>query len=178
MHKILGKDEFAPYYQSYVELVSEGDFHDLLVEGIDKTSNLVSQIPEEQGMFRYADNKWTIKELLGHMADTERIMAHRILSVVRGDAVSLPGFDEETYVQAASFNKQTINDLLQNLQAVRRSTIHLVKSIEADCMLKSGTANNCNVTARALIVIILGHELHHCNILKERYLSRINGQAD
>ncbi|WP_419958940.1 DinB family protein [Psychrobacillus sp. BM2] len=173
MHKILGKDEYAPYYQSYVELVSEEDFDNLLEEGIDKTSNLVSNIAEEQGMLRYADNKWTIKELLGHMADTERIMAHRLLSVVRGDAVSLPGFDEGNYVQAASFNEQSINDLLQNLQAVRRSTIHLVKSIDADSMLKSGTANNSNVTARAIIVIILGHEQHHCNILRERYLSTV-----
>lgn len=176
MQKIIGKDEFAPYYQSYVELVSEGDFLKLLEEGMDKTNNLVSNIPEKLGMFRYADGKWTVKELLGHMADTERIMAHRLLSVVRGDAVSLPGFDEETYVQAASFNSQTINDLLQNLQAVRMSTIHLVKSIDPNSMRKSGTANSSNVTARALIVIILGHELHHCNILNERYLSRINEQ--
>jgi len=170
MQRILGKDEYAPYYQSYVDLVSEGAFHQLLEEGMEKTSNLVSPLSEEQGMFRYAIGKWTVKELLGHMADTERIMTHRLLSVVRGDAVSLPGFDEESYVQAASFNEQTISDLLQNLQAVRRSTIHLVKSIDAPSMLKGGTANNTNVTARALIVIILGHELHHCNILKERYL--------
>lgn len=171
MQNILGKDEYAPYYQSYVELVSDGDYHNLLEEGIDKTIDLVSQLSEEQGMFRYADGKWTVKELLGHMADTERIMTHRLLSIVRGDAESLPGFDEEIYVQAASFNEQTINDLLQNLQAVRSSTIHLVKSIDADSMLKSGTANNANVTARAIIVIILGHELHHCNILRERYIA-------
>ncbi len=170
MQKILGKAEYAPYYQSYVELVSEGDFVNLLEEGIDKTTRLVSHLSEEQGMFRYAAEKWTVKELLGHMADTERIMAHRLLSVVRGDAVSLPGFDEEVYVKSASFNEQSINDLLQNLQAVRSSTIHLVKSIDAESMQKSGTANNSNVTARALVVIILGHELHHCNILRDRYL--------
>ncbi|MCZ8534825.1 DinB family protein [Psychrobacillus psychrodurans] len=171
MQKILGKDEYAPYYQSYVELVSEGDFVNLLEEGIGKTTQLVSHLSEEQGMFRYAAEKWTVKELLGHMADTERIMAHRLLSVVRGDAVSLPGFDEEVYVQAASFNEQSVNDLLQNLQAVRSSTIHLMKSIDAESMQKSGTANNSNVTVRALVVIILGHELHHCNILKDRYLA-------
>jgi len=171
MHKILEKEEYAPYYQSYVELVSEGEFHNLLEKGMDQTTNLVSQFSEERGMFRYEIGKWTVKELLGHMADTERIMSHRLLSVLRGDAVSLPGFDEESYVQAASFNEQTISDLLENLQAVRRSTLHLVKSVDAVSMRKSGTANNSNVTARALIVIILGHELHHCNILKERYLA-------
>ncbi|MFJ8064591.1 DinB family protein [Psychrobacillus sp. NPDC096426] len=169
MHRLLEKDEYAPNFSSYVKLVPEGDLIQTLEKQMEKTIGLLLNISDDQAHFRYASGKWSIKEVLGHMADTEHIMAYRLLSIARGETASLPGFNEEEYVQNASFDKQSVKDLLQNLYIVRQSTIHLIQSLTKEDLLRRGTANNSEITVRALIVIIAGHELHHCNIIKDRY---------
>lgn len=162
--------EFAPYYLPYVNLVPEGDLLHILKEQMEETIHLLQNISETQGQFRYAPDKWSIKEVIGHMADTERVMGYRLLCIARGDTVSLPGFNENDYVLHASFNKQSMEDLLENLNAVRQSTLHLIKNLDREAWLRRGIANNHEVTVRALATIMAGHELHHRQIIKERYL--------
>ncbi|WP_391115780.1 DinB family protein [Psychrobacillus sp. L3] len=171
MQKLLGKNEYAHYYSTYVELVSDGDFIQTLVQQMEETIALLQDISDHQAHFRYAPEKWSLKEVIGHMADTERIMGFRLLSIARGETVALPGYNDNEYVQNASFDKQSVEDLLQNLYVVRQSTIHLIKSLSSEDLLRRGTANNSEISVRALIVIIAGHELHHRNIMRERYIS-------
>lgn len=171
MYKLLEKNEYAPYYSTYVELVSDGDFIQTLVQQMEETIALLKDISDHQAHFRYAPEKWSLKEVIGHIADTERIMSFRLVSIARGETVALPGYNDNEYVQNASFNKQSVEDLLQNLYIVRQSTIHLIKSLSSEDLLRRGTANNSEVTVRALIAIIAGHELHHRNIIRERYFS-------
>ncbi|KQL33277.1 DinB family protein [Psychrobacillus sp. FJAT-21963] len=171
MKKLIEKNEYAPYYSPYVDLVSEGNIIEILEKQIEETSTFLKNISDQQALFRYAPEKWSIKEVIGHMADTERIMAYRLLSFARGETNSLPGFSEMEYVQHAFFDKQSIDDLIENLIVVRQSTIQLVKSLSNEALQRRGIANNHEITVRALIVIITGHELHHGNILNERYIS-------
>ncbi|MEI4770411.1 DinB family protein [Psychrobacillus sp. FJAT-51614] len=171
MRKLLEKNDYAPYYAPYVDLVPEGDFIEILSQQMEEIRNFFYEISDQQALFKYAPEKWSIKEVIGHMADTERVMAYRLLAFARGDSNSLPGFDETEYMQHAFFDKQSIDDLIESLLVVRRSTIQLVKSLSNEDLQRRGIANNHEITVRALIVIIAGHELHHRNIIKERYIS-------
>lgn len=162
--------EYAPYYSPYLKLVPNGDIIDILSKQLEGIHELLSGISEEQALFKYGPDKWTIKEVLGHLMDTERIMAYRLLCIARGDQTSLPGYNEENYVQNAHFNQHSLRDLLGDLSVVRKSTIRLLDVLETDDWLKAGTANHYPVTVRAIAYIIAGHEKHHLNILKERYL--------
>ncbi|WP_257149727.1 DinB family protein [Bacillus toyonensis] len=134
-----------------------------------ETNLLLKDISDSEGHFRYAPNKWSIKEVIGHIADTERIMAYRLLSIARGETAELPGYNDDMYVLRAAFDKQSMQDLLTNLTVVRQSTVHLLKSLDKDAWLQRGIANNSEVTVRALANIIAGHELHHRQIIKVRY---------
>lgn len=163
-------DEYNPSFSTYISLVPEGDIETILQEQIEETLHLLNSISEQQAHFKYAPEKWSIKEVLGHLADAERIMAYRLLTIARGDSVSLPGFEENEYVQSANFNRQSIKELLENLHSVRQSTIHLLKGLEEETWLQKGNANHSVVSVRALAYIITGHEIHHRRILKERYL--------
>jgi uncharacterized damage-inducible protein DinB len=165
------KGEYNNYYTAYVNLVPNGDIFLILDKQIQDTVNLCKDISDNQGLFRYAPNKWSFKEVIGHMTDTERIMSYRLLCIARGEKESLPGFDENVYVNKGSFDKQSIHDLLESLTIVRQSTLHLLKSLDDQALLRQGSANNSEVTVRALAYIIAGHELHHRQILKERYIS-------
>jgi len=170
MHKLLEKNEYAPYYSTYVELVPDGDIMIILEKQMEETITLLQDISEQQAHCRYAPGKWDIKEVIGHLADTERIMGYRLLSIARGETIALPGYDDVAYVQNAEFDKQSVEELLQNLSAVRQSTIHLIKSLTSEDWLRRGIANNYEVTVRALIAIISGHEIHHRTIIRERYI--------
>lgn len=168
---MLATNEYAPYYSTYVKLVNDDE--DLLGNfalQMEETIALLQDISDYQAQFRYSPEKWSIKEVIGHMADTERIMSYRLLCIARGETIDLPGFDETEYVQNASFNQQSVEDLLQDLFVVRQSTLHLIKSLTSEDLTRRGTANHSDVTVRALIVIIAGHELHHRNIIRERYI--------
>ncbi len=171
MLKQLERNEYASYYQPYVDLVPEGDLIHSLSRQMEETVAFLKDITDAQGEFRYAEGKWSIKEVIGHMIDTERIMAYRLLAIARGERNNLPGFDEEEYVQQASFTKQSVEELIQSFSIVRQSTIVLLKSLASEEWLHWGSANNFDTTVRALAVIIAGHELHHIQIIKERYLN-------
>lgn len=162
--------EHAPYYARYIALVPDGDIVETLRRQRDETRRLLLAIPEERGGHRYADGKWSIREMLGHLTDTERVMAYRALRIARGDSTPLAGFDQDTFVAGANFDRRTIADLEQEQEHVRDATIALFGSLEEDAFGRRGTANDVEVTARALAFIIAGHEQHHLEILRTRYL--------
>lgn len=170
MKKLLESSEYAPYYSTYVNLVPEGDILNILTRQMEDTSAHLLDLTEQQSRFSYGDGKWTIKEVIGHIADTERIMAYRLLSFARGETAELPGYDDNKYVKNAHFNVQSVQQLLQNLSMVRQSTIHLIKSLPSEAFMRRGKANGSGVTVRALMYIIAEHELHHRNIIKQRYM--------
>jgi hypothetical protein len=162
--------EFSEYHTGYIQLVPEGDLIPILEQQLKDTICLLNNLTEEKAGFRYAPEKWSIKEMVGHMADTERIMSYRLLRFSRGDETPLAGFEEDDYVRGASFDAATLEDLIDNFTAVRKATIALLKGIAPEAFLRSGFVNKGNLSARALAYILAGHELHHRSVLKARYL--------
>ncbi|MFE1245723.1 DinB family protein [Fictibacillus sp. NPDC058756] len=171
MDKFPSAYEYADYYASYVKLVPPGDIIQILRDQMKETVALLNTLTEPQSEYRYAEGKWSIKEVIGHITDTERIMSYRLLSIARGEKATLPGYDENEYVAEANFDKQSLKDLQDHFACVRQSTIHLIKSLSDESLSRRGTANNSEVTAQALITIMAGHELHHRKIIQERYLN-------
>ncbi|WP_097160269.1 DinB family protein [Bacillus oleivorans] len=163
-------DEYNQHYSNYIRLIPDGDIIEILNNQIDDTITLLQGLKEEQSLFKYGPDKWTIKEVIGHITDTERIMGYRILCIARGETISLPGYDDVAYVRNAHFNKVSITELLDHFKIVRQSTAQLVKSLESNDWLRRGIANNSNVSVRALINLVAGHELHHRKLIKERYI--------
>jgi uncharacterized damage-inducible protein DinB len=163
--------EFAPYAQAYVDLVAGDDVAKSLSTQKDSTASLLQSIDDKVAETSYAPGKWTIKELIAHLIDTERIFAYRALSVARGDATSLPGFEQEDYVKTSGANGRSLSDLTRELEAVRQSTIALFSSLPPEAWPRRGTVNGFNVTVRGLAYHIAGHELHHRKILEDKYLS-------
>ena len=162
--------EYAPYYAGYIAQVPEGDLIDELRKHFADTLALLRDIPEDRASHRYAPGKWSIKEVVGHMADVERIMTYRALRIARGDATPLPGFDENAYVPAANFEARTLTSLAHELEQVRRATVAFLETLDTDAAARRGSANNLEISARAIAYIIAGHERHHVRILRERYL--------
>ncbi|MDM5227080.1 DinB family protein [Cytobacillus sp. NJ13] len=163
-------NEYAPYYENYVSSVPEGDLLQILDGQIKETTNLVKDLNEDQAHFRYAPEKWTVKEVIGHITDTERIMSYRLLCIGRGEKAKLPGYDDNEYVKTGQFNRFSIKELLEQLSHARQNTIALLKSLDDEALLRSGNANGTEVTARAIAYIIAGHELHHRTLIKDRYM--------
>lgn len=166
--------EYPEYCRSYIEMVPEGSILDILNVKKEMVHKLFSGMTDEQADFRYEHGKWSLKEVLGHITDTERILAYRLLRISRGDRTPLPGYSEDDYVREAGFRLRTISSLLEDYQIVRSSTISMIKGIPFTCWEREGTANGYNITARAIPYMIAGHELHHLKIMKEKYLSQIN----
>ena len=163
-------NEYGAYYQGYIDYVPEGTIVENLKKAIAETKATISIIPESKGDYAYADGKWTIKELLYHMIDVERVMSYRAFSVARNDKTSLPGFDHDNYVVESNASSRTIADLMEEFEAVRMTTILQFQHFTDEMLVRIGTASNFPVSTRALGYIILGHEAHHMKILKERYL--------
>ena len=162
-------DEHLPYYSKYIDRVPDGDLVSMLREQLMDTVTLLQKVPKEREDFAYAPGKWTIKEVVGHIIDTERVMSYRALTIAREDPVNLPGFDENAWVPAANFGRRTLADLLEELQIVRAATIQLAKHLDAKALAHRGNANGAVVTPRALFYIIAGHERHHVALFRERY---------
>jgi hypothetical protein len=164
-----GPDEFGPFYAGYIERAGSGSIVSRLVEQEARIARLFSGMDPARLGFRYAEGKWTPREILGHLSDTERVMSYRMLRVARGDATPLPGFDENPYVAAAGFDRREIGSLLDEFRSVRAATLSLVRSIEPARWLLRGTASGAPVSTRALAWIVVGHANHHLQILDERY---------
>jgi hypothetical protein len=165
-----GASEYAPYYDKYVQRVPDGDIVAVLRNQIAETAALLRTAPADRADGAYAPGKWTLKEVVGHMVDVERVMSYRALRFSRSDATDLPGFDENAFVTNSNFSRRTLSDLVDELEGVRVGTVHLAKHIDADALMRRGTANSMAVTVRGLLYIIAGHELHHVALIRERYL--------
>lgn len=163
-------DEYAPYYQSYVDLVGGNEIIPVLESQTDEFITLMKTIPEVKKTYTYAQGKWSIAELLGHVIDSERIMTFRALWFARNDTNPLPGFEQDDFVKSAGFNNRTLSSLAEEWIHLRRSNIILFKSFDNNALARHGIANNNNVTVLALLFIIAGHFTHHLNVLKEMYL--------
>ena len=161
--------EYAPFYHGYVAAVPEGDVIELLRSGGRELVEVIGRIPEDRGGFRYGPDKWSIREVIGHLIDAERIFSYRALRVARGDRTPLPGFEEKAYVQTAGSDARTIADLTRELGAVRESTVLLFESLPDEAWGRSGVASENEVSVRALAYIVAGHARHHLRILRERY---------
>ena len=162
--------EHAPYYEKYVSLVPEGDIVSTLTQQAVTTLSLLSGIPEAQANSRYARDKWSIKEVVGHLIDSERVFAYRALRFARNDSTPLAGFEQDDYVTNAAFSDVSLTDLASEFEYLRRSTVYMFKSLTGDAWLRTGSANGNDVSVRALAHIIAGHELHHVSVLRSRYL--------
>ena len=162
--------EHNPYYARYIALVPEGDAIEALENQIADALALLRSIPESKGDHRYGPGKWTIKEVLGHLIDAERVFAYRAMRFARNDRTELQGFDENAYVPAGAFGRRMLADLAAEWELVRRSNLALFRGLEAEAWRRQGTANGNPVSVRALAFIIAGHGRHHVAILRERYL--------
>ena len=163
--------EHDPYYSRYIDLVPDGDIVSILETQIGDTVALFDGLDEGRAGSAYEPGKWTVKEVVGHLSDTERIMAYRALRIARGDRRPIEGFDQDPYVRNANFGRHTLRTLVDELQTVRRASLALLRGLDAGDWTRRGTANNAEVTPRALAFIMAGHELHHRRILKDRYLA-------
>ncbi len=162
--------EFAPYYATYVNAVSGTDALPVLKAQRESTSRFLAAVPESRAGFRYAEGKWSFREVIGHLSDAERIFAYRLLRIARADATPLSPFDENTYVPAGEFERRSLADVAAEFAAVRDATLALVQGLTAEALLRRGTASGKEISARALAWIIAGHEAHHIRVLGERYI--------
>jgi len=163
-------NEFAPYYNNYVSLVTDGPIATVLKAQPGELSRLISGLPDEKGTFAYAEGKWTIKELLSHIIDGERIFAYRVLRVSRGDKTPIEGFEQDEYIETSNANNRSFAELLEEFGTLRKANLLLVNNISGEASQLMGTASDNPVSARALVYIMAGHVRHHLNILNERYL--------
>ncbi len=164
-----GTDEYAPYYHGYVAALPQGNVLDILDRQRDETSTLFGAIAPDRWHFRYEPGKWTVADVLGHLCDTERIMSYRALRFARADTTPVPGFEQNDYVPPGRFDERDKDGFIAEYQAIRRATIALFTHFPDDAPLRRGPANGVEVSVRALIHIIAGHERHHLGILRERY---------
>lgn len=165
------KGDYADYYGKYISLVPSGDFLEFLQEQRMDLLKLLSPLSDEQGEFRYAPGKWSIKEVLGHINDAERIFAYRLLRIARGDQTPLASFEQDGYITTGKFDGRTMKDLLEEFSAIREATIALVRTLDAAAWQRRGMASQKEITTTALAFIIAGHVRHHRILFEERYLS-------
>lgn len=162
--------EYGDFYRGYVDMVGEGNILRLLTAQRDTALQLLRSIDEERAEHRYAAGKWSIKEVIGHVTDSERVFAYRALCFARGERAPQPGFDQDAYVAAADFNRRSLGDLAAEFSQARYANVTLFGGFDDDVWLRRGVANGVEFTVRSIPYIIAGHELHHIAVIRERYL--------
>ncbi len=162
--------EYAHYYSDYVGLVSKGNILNTLNTQMHELFTLINTIPGDKALFAYKSGKWTIKEIIGHLIETERVFSYRALCFSRGDNSELPGMDQDLWMEKNNYNSRTLSNLSNEYLAVRVATIHLFKNMTKEMISKEGVASGVKFTVRAIAFVIAGHETHHLNIIKEKYL--------
>jgi len=166
---MLEANEYNTYYANYINLSQGLELLDGLEDSFEKTLTLFESINEDKLSYRYADGKWTIKEIIQHLIDTERVFCYRALCFARKDKVELPGFNQDDYLESSEVSARSKGDLIGEYKAVRMATNTLFSSFTNQMLLQIGVASNSPLSVRAAGHIIIGHETHHCNIIKERY---------
>lgn len=164
------QNEYAAFYETYVSLVEETDIVSALEKNLYELQNLLAEVSEEKGSYAYAENKWSIRELLGHLIDGERVFSYRALRISRDDKTPLASFEENSYIANSNFSRAKLADLIEEFSLLRASNILLFKNLSDEAWLRTGTASEAAVSVRALAYIMVGHVRHHANILRERYL--------
>ncbi len=163
-------DEYAAYYERYISLVPDGEVVETLERQGAETLALLRSLPEERGAHRYEPGKWSVKQLVGHVIDGERIFSYRALAFARGDSQALPGMEQDEWMAGVDFDARTLSSLVDEFESVRAATLHLLRHLSPEAWARGGTASGNEITVRALAYIIAGHEAHHVRILRERYL--------
>ncbi|MCC8427281.1 DinB family protein [Mucilaginibacter sp. UR6-11] len=161
--------DYAPFYGNYIALVNDGPVLKMLDSLKTSTYKLFCSLTDEQADYAYDKGKWTVKEVAGHLIDAERTFAYRVLAFSRGQA-ELPGFDENIYVERSNFNNRSLPDLAAEFKTTREANLYMLRALTEEQLAATGIANGSKISVNAIIYIMAGHELHHLNILKERYL--------
>src|SRR5438445_4681945 len=161
--------EIPPVYRGYFDLVPEDDIQKAIADQAKKTAAILRGLSEEKAAFRYAPGKWSVKGVVGHFTDAERIFCYRTCAIARGEAKSLPGFDETAYGPAGEFDRRSMSSLADDYEAARRSTVAFFRGLPDEAWNRSGVANEVPVDVRGLAYITLGHERHHLRVLRDRY---------
>lgn len=164
------KGDYGEYYQGYIDLVEGDDILKILLENNQYAQDILNSFPQSKGNHRYAEGKWTVKEVVGHMMDVDRIFCYRALAIARGEKKPLPGFDQDQYVLNGKFNDRPLYELTYEYRLVREATISLFNSFDHSVLHYRGNASGNDVTVLALMFMAAGHEKHHLNILNERYI--------
>ena len=162
--------EYQSYYTGYVDWVKGKDIPNLLLDQVSEIKEFYLKMGEEKSLLAYEPGKWTSKEVLGHIIDTDRIMTFRALCIARGEKASLPGFDQDQYVATADFNQIPLSRLLEDFEISRRALVSLFANLPESTYANIGIANGFQVSVRALFHIIAGHAQHHLNVLKTKYV--------
>jgi len=168
------ESEYAPFYRGYVAQVNEDDIVPVLRSQIDALDLLLDRVTPERETYRYADGKWSIREVTGHLIDAERVFGYRAFSIARGEQKNLPGFDEKEYMLSAPYDRITLEDLLSEFRLVRLANIAMLRNLDDAAWMRAGTANDNQVSVRALAFIMAGHVRHHMGVLRERYLNAMS----
>jgi uncharacterized damage-inducible protein DinB len=163
--------EYDPYYEKYISLIDENELMDALEKQPAELRSMLGGLEEEKGKHAYAEGKWSIKEVLSHLIDGERIFAYRILRISRGDVTPIEGFEQDGYIENSRANERTFDDLLEEFSLQRRANLHMLKNLRDDGWKRLGTASENPVSVRALCFIMAGHIRHHISILKGQYLA-------
>ncbi|MBC8754920.1 DinB family protein [Kordia sp. YSTF-M3] len=162
--------EYNPYYSQYVQHLKGEDVLDALEKGVTSINDLMTSLTEEKLRSAYAEGKWTIKEVLQHIMDTERIFCNRALRFARNDKTELPGFEQDDYVPFSDANERNSMEMLREYNAIRQATITMFQGFSDDMFARVGVASGSNMSVRAIAHVVTGHERHHVRVIKERYL--------
>ncbi len=162
--------EYPPYYETYFSALPDGDLFEILGEQARVLRDLLGELDGGEQLYRYADGKWSVKEVVGHMMDTERIFAYRALRILRGDATPLAGFEQDEYVAIAGFDDRLLDSLLDEFDAVRKASLLMLQGRPREEYFREGIASGHRLTVRALVTVLAGHAEHHIKILRDRYL--------
>lgn len=162
--------EYPTYFNRYISLVPEGDVLVTLSHQAEKTIGLLANLSEEVSAYRYEPGKWSVKEVIGHVIDTERVFNYRALCFARGDQTKLPSFDQDKFAEAANYKDRSLLDIIDEFGILRRYTTSLFKTFNPDDMSKMGSASDYRLSLGSIAFIVAGHELHHVKIIKDRYL--------
>lgn len=165
-------NEYVPAAEQYISLVPEGSLQHILQQQQEVTLQLLQDLSEEQAGFSYAEGKWSIKAVVGHIADVERLWNYRLLRIARGDARGFSGYDRDIFVQNGRCDELILADILADYSAVRQSTLTLLKNLREEALLRLGEFNGHPLSARAAAFVIAGHEIHHMSIIQTRYLEQ------
>jgi len=166
----VNENEYAPFYKNYIKSLGTVDLFEILNNSLEDLLLTIKHLPEEKLHFSYQEGKWTIKELVQHIIDAERVLSYRALRFSRNDSTDLQGFNEDWYVENSNGNDRNIEDLLNEISFVRNSTISLFKSFSDEMFTLSGSINGSDMSVRALGFIIAGHQIHHLKVIQEKYL--------